>query len=1135
MFTHKIFSFRQLVHVVFVVAVTSTVIACGGSGGGNGKDKAAVPKTLSDEIRTLASDKGLVGNIAGDLEQQRPDTDPLLRLGRSLFFSRTLSGRIDVACASCHHPDLVGGDKLSLPVGTAARQPWILGPGRELDPASDLSPEADGGPNVGRRSPTIFNSALYDRALFLDGRVFVVDESTMAGGEGQRIRTPEGGNFADLAAGESLLSAQSKMPMADHNEMRAFTFNETPEPHRYRDRLMDRLRGRIDQYAMPKGSFLWQTRFAAAFGSETDLDVLITTARVQEALAAYQRSMIFVDSPWRRFLAGEDDALDEDALEGARLFLTDLDEGGLGCHSCHSGERFTDEQFYNTGFPQFGRGKRSDKRDFGRWEAAGVLYQREENRFAFRTPNLLNVGLLSPYGHVGAFSTLEELLAYHADPVGQYPLFDFSLSHLAQMRASGINGKQQYPLAADLTREVLEAASFQTALEKLPGPLTETQISALAAFLNALTDPCAADAACVADWVPGSDEDPDGNLLIRGQAFSSLDPDESPPDETPQNGGDPLPDPADEDVSGSVALAVPDLPARITFADAENCTKAPAPVANTGQTQFLRRETELGLTAIHGYALDTWMENVELGSFQTAETMQAGGITAAYLTGNCWPDLILDTGDGPDASGVVLYRNLGNQSGFEDVTRQFFVQVPQGPFTGVAVADMTGDYRRELVFGNLHQGEVPVYTQNVTGSYTTAASIAMPRNTYGIAFGDADGSGYPDMVLAHWSPVGVPGSAPVFWRNQSGQRLAPMDEHAGTTDDDIRQKATFSPGFADINDDGMQDLLIASDFSTSVVLQNEGDAAFRNVTVRNIIDDTNGMGSVLADLDNDGLLDWFVTSIYHDDGVVKDGQYAVASGNRLYWNRSSDGQTRFVNAGGGVGISDGGWGWAACGADFDHDGWQDIFMVNGYGVIPETFAETPLGDYRDLYLPFADVFGGQRALLYMNNGDGTFTESANDWYGAVSDTFPVSEGRGVVCVDYDRDGDVDIALLDHSRGIQFYENQTGNGSQRGFLSVRLVGLSPNTEALGAKVFVTADINSDGQAAETETQVRVSAANSNFVSQNTADLHFGLGSASQVTELRVVWPGETTDLVCRNLPVNRFMILHEGDARCDVEP
>ena len=88
-----------------------------------------------------------------------------------MFFSRTLSGNYDVACATCHLPELGASDGLSISVGVAAADNSIVGPGRTVNRYLDLDPNADGGPNMHRNSITTFNSGLFDRNLMYAGRV----------------------------------------------------------------------------------------------------------------------------------------------------------------------------------------------------------------------------------------------------------------------------------------------------------------------------------------------------------------------------------------------------------------------------------------------------------------------------------------------------------------------------------------------------------------------------------------------------------------------------------------------------------------------------------------------------------------------------------------------------------------------------------------------------------------------------------------------------------------------------------------------------------------------------------------------------------------------------------------------------
>ena len=274
-------------------------------------------------------------------------------------------------------------------------------------------------------------------------------------------------------------------------------------------------------------------------------------ANVQRALAAYVASQVFVDTPWRYFLGGNLHAISDDAKRGALLFLKAPADGALGCAGCHAGDRFTDEAFHNIGFPQLGRGfLRADKTDLGHF----LTTQDPAGLNAFRTPGLLNVGETAPYGHAGSFETLEDAIAYHADPRRGVDTFDFSLTRLAQFRSQGV----VYPYAEAHTRAAIEASSFVAAEPMLPRrTLYAHEIIRLAAFLKSLSDRCVTSPSCVGQWVPRADEDPDGNLLVRDASTGA-----------PRNVDASSP----KDYPSEITLAFPPTQPLATFPDVEHCT-----------------------------------------------------------------------------------------------------------------------------------------------------------------------------------------------------------------------------------------------------------------------------------------------------------------------------------------------------------------------------------------------------------------------------------------------------------------------------------------------------------------------------------------------------------------------------------
>ena len=1088
--------------------------ACGGGGGGSSQpttppDPATPPggggnpqpppppaNSLNDDVRaTAVTSLGLSGDPATPrgVERTIPDSDPLVKLGQLLFFSQTLSAGYDVSCGSCHHPDFAGGDGLSLAVGVAADNSAILGPGRQVDPDRDLDPRADGGPNVHRNSTTTFNAALFDRVLTFDGGIAVLDDATEPGGRGQLIQTPESRQRSDTSPVSGLLEFSAKLPLNNNNEMRGFRYTEYNTADEYRAHVIRRLRGEVDTALNPDpdGPANWLARFRRAFDTpEATAGEVITMPNLQRALGAYMSSQIFVETPWRRFLDGDNGAIPDDAKRGALLFLRNPDDGGLGCARCHAGDRFTDEEFHNVGFPQLGRGfVRADRSDLGRW----LETLAESDRYAFRTPSLLNVAETAPYGHAGSFATLADLIAYHADPRAAVDRFDFSLLQLDQFRRL----QMEYDHAETQTRAALAASSFAASEAFLPAQtLPGEEVDQLVAFLEALSDDCVTDEECIDAWTASADEDPDGNLFVRDRSSTA------PIHFNPSS---------PQDYPKKVPLSFPPTTTLETFADVEDCANGIASARNSGNLAFRRRsEPGFGLTDSHGYRFETWtsdLENLEVA-------MIAGGVSATYLDGDCWADIVFAGGD--EQTGVRTYRNMAG-TWFEPV--EFLDGLVEKSYTGTASVDLNGDYRRELLFGNLFTGAVPIFAQGRSGRYEPIADLPMTRPTFGISFAPLDAGGFPYFFLGHWSGLGTAGTAPALWKND-GAALYPWDGEAGTTSSAVDQRFNFTPAFADFSGDGLADLVIASDFETSVTLRNDGTLPdgprFVNETDRTVITDANGMGSALLDIDNDGNLEWFVTSIYETKPPA--GLWGT-TGNRLYRNASTAERIAFEDITDAAGVRDGLWGWGACAADFNNDGFTDIFHVNGFGYVPFE------GDTQAEYDQLTKVtFQAKPSRLFINGGDGTFTEAAWDWNIADS-----SEGRGVACFDHDRDGDIDIVVLDHSTGLQFFENQSGSAAGRAFLNIRLVGTAPNTDAIGARVTVTADV---GQGFGAQTQLRLSEANSNFNSQNPPDLHFGLGEAATANSVRVTWPGGS-ELVCADVAANQFIVLDQrlGNSAC----
>ena len=234
--------------------------------------------------------------------------------------------------------------------------------------------------------------------------------------------------------------------------------------------LAERLRG-IDGYV---------DRFAAAFDDISGPSD-ISFVHVANAIAAFEAATWRADeSPFDRFLRGQRDALSVVQRHGMQLFY-----GKAGCSDCHSGPFQTDHGFRAIAMPQVGPGKGdgpSGREDFGR----GRVTARAEDRYRFRVPSLRNVALRAPYGHDGAYDTLDAAVRHHLDPVTA--LYDFDYGQVVMPSRPDLDATDYFAASDESILARIAAAN-----ELVPTPLREREIEAIVAFLHALTDPAMLD------------------------------------------------------------------------------------------------------------------------------------------------------------------------------------------------------------------------------------------------------------------------------------------------------------------------------------------------------------------------------------------------------------------------------------------------------------------------------------------------------------------------------------------------------------------------------------------------------------------------------------------------------------------
>ncbi|MCJ8269854.1 MAG: hypothetical protein MJK04_10690, partial [Psychrosphaera sp.] len=507
----------------------------GGGGGGGGNPPP--PGDVNAQLRNIIDQRNL--NVDPTTNRNLPNiNDIMAQLGKSLFFAKNLGGQDDASCASCHHPTLGGGDNLSLPVGVDAvdsfdaDSPDLLGHGRFHDNNNGNRPV------IGRNSPTVFNIGLIDRGLFWDSRVEAINPTQGSNGTADAIVTPDsivnanGRRQPDqnLPQGTSLPAAQARFPVTSNSEMRG-QFAAGDDNQSLRAQLSARFDNSNSDYDTG-----WPVLFNQAYP-----DGEINFNRIAEAIGEYERSMTFINNPWTAYLRGDDTAMTDQQKSGAVLFFTPRNRGGGGCAGCHNGPTFSDGRHHLTAFPQIGPGAGDDSGagvndDFGREHVTG----NERDRYHFRTASLLNVAATGPYGHSGAYETLDQVVRHYSNPrrsvdrlfgvvEGEpYAANQTALCQSPQVAGlidkNGLDCADVYPAAfansqAALAR--LGAARNDRDVGRAPlrgnARLNNGEVQELVAFLEALTDPCVLDRECLQPWIIDDNDTatyPDDNPLI---------------------------------------------------------------------------------------------------------------------------------------------------------------------------------------------------------------------------------------------------------------------------------------------------------------------------------------------------------------------------------------------------------------------------------------------------------------------------------------------------------------------------------------------------------------------------------------------------------------------------------------------
>ena len=400
------------------------------------------------------------GSVCAQTPAVFPDqfhpTDPLkARIGQLLFYDKILSGNRNISCGTCHHHDHGGSDGLSLGIGEGGSG---LGPERTAGTGEDkirkrIPRNATSLWNLGHKSITV---------VFQDGRLEISDIYQNGFNSPAEEWLPKGLN--------TVISAQAIFPLVAQFEM-----SGNPKENEIAGAIHDRI-----DMAWP--ILAKRVRTIPAYGEmfvkafeNIDHPAQVTIVDIAKALGD------FINSEWQSYDSPYDALLTlgrplpASAERGRQLFF-----GAANCATCHSGPLLSDQKFHALGLPAFGPGRtrRWDPtpRDVGRMGESDDI----KDAYRFKTPRLRNVALTAPYGHNGAYPTLEGIVRHHLDPAGMRAAWTPDLAALPKV-------PWLETIDFVIQSDRLEMARQADKLDIKPLHLSPGEIADMVTFLHSLT------------------------------------------------------------------------------------------------------------------------------------------------------------------------------------------------------------------------------------------------------------------------------------------------------------------------------------------------------------------------------------------------------------------------------------------------------------------------------------------------------------------------------------------------------------------------------------------------------------------------------------------------------------------------
>lgn len=558
--------------------------------------------------------------------------------------------------------------------------------------------------------------------------------------------------------------------------------------------------------------------------------------------------------------------------------------------------------------------------------------------------------------------------------------------------------------------------------------------------------------------------------------------------------------------------------------------------------------------------VNTLEETIEMNYYQYMYTYIGGGVAVGDLNNDGLEDLYFTS----NSSNDKVYLNKGNLK-FEDITSSSGISKNDGFNTGVTMVDINNDGYLDIYvsrggwndekskFSNL------LYMNNGDLTFTERAEeigLADKNRSIQAIFFDYDKDNDLDVYVSNTPDISGREEVldlekvhkdPKTLELKGSDRLYQNDGTGHFIDVSKKAGLQFDIGFGlnpqviDLNNDAWPDIYVSNDFNgPDLAYINNGDGTFsesRDEVFKHM--SFNSMGSDVADVNNDGLLDLMtldmnpedyfrskttmaMTSVSKFESMVAGGYHHQYMHNMLQLN---NGNGTFREIGKMAGIADTDWSWSLLSADFDLDGLNDIFVTNGVyrdvidrdknNEILEILKANQRKPTDEDFLNFAQMLPQQKLHNYFfkNNGDFTFKDTSNSWV----DSKPTFS-NGAVYADLDNDGDLDIVVSNINDEATVLKNNAIDEEGNSYLKIKLTG--PETNKLGVGAIVRVNFDDGAQ------QVRQLSNTKGFLSSVSNTLHFGIGDKTIINKLRVEWPDDKIQELS-NVKTNQLLEVDYG--------